>query len=215
MSRISRRRFLSNSAAVGAAAILANVNTRALGANDDARLAVVGAGGRGYSHIQDIMKMKGARLAAVCDADQSAIDKRLAALNKDAANERKGYLDVRRLLDSKEIDAIVVATPNHWHSLATVWACQAGKDVYVEKPISHGIWEGSKCIEAAEKYKRVVQHGTQRRSDQGYYEAFDWIKQGNLGAVKWVKGFCYKARPSIGKVDGPQPIPAGVDYDLW
>jgi predicted dehydrogenase len=215
MSRISRRRFLSGTAAVGAAAILANVNTRALGANDDMRVAVVGAGGRGSNHIADFLKMKGVRLAAIVDADQTHLDKHLASINKTPANACKGYLDIRKMLESKEIDAIAVATPNHWHSLATIWACQAGVDVYVEKPISHEILEGRRCIEAADKYKRVVQHGTQRRSDQGYYDAFDFIRKGNLGAVKWVKGFCYKARPSIGKVTEPTPIPAGVDYDLW
>jgi predicted dehydrogenase len=97
----------------------------------------------------------------------------------------------------------------------TIWACQAGKDVYVEKPISHNIFEGRKCVEAAKKYNRVVMHGTQRRSDHQYYDAFDWVKKGNLGAIKWVKGFCYKPRPSIGKVDKPTPIPPNVNYDLW
>jgi predicted dehydrogenase len=214
-SPLSRRRFLRGTAAVGAAAFLSNVNTRALGANDDLRVAVVGAGGRGSAHINDFLKMKGVRLAALVDPDQTHLDKHLASVNKTPANACKGYSDIRKMLDSKEIDAIAIATPNHWHSLATIWACQAGVDVYVEKPISHEVWEGQKCIEAMEKYKRVVQHGTQRRSDQGYYDAYDYIRKGNLGAVKWVKGFCYKPRPSIGKVAGPTPIPAGVDYDLW
>src|SRR5205814_3915686 len=123
--------------------------------------------------------------------------------------------DIRTMLEDKEIDAIATATPNHWHSLVTVWGCQHGKDVYVEKPISHEIWEGRKCIEAAEKYNRVVQHGTQRRSDPSRAEAFEYIRSGKLGKVQWVKGFCYKARPSIGKTTVPTPIPEGVDYDLW
>ncbi|HEY7117458.1 MAG TPA: Gfo/Idh/MocA family oxidoreductase [Tepidisphaeraceae bacterium] len=216
MSRITRRRFLSTTAATGAAMILASTSRRALGANDDLRVAVVGCGGRGSSHIGAFSKIEGARLVAVCDADESHLNKAVQQGEKAQKGQKvKPYKDVRKLLEDKEIDAIATATPNHWHSLVTVWACQAGKDVYVEKPISHEIWEGRKCIEAMKKYNRVVQHGTQRRSDHLWYEAFDFIRQGNLGPVQWVKGFCYKPRPSIGKVPAPTPIPAGVDYDLW
>jgi predicted dehydrogenase len=153
---------------------------------------------------------------AVCDADDNHLGKAVASAEKGQKDQKvQGYKDYRKLLENKDIDAVVTATPNHWHSLVTVWACQAGKDVYVEKPISHEIWEGQQCIAAMKKYNRVVQHGTQRRSDQLWYEAFDFIRQGNLGPVQWVKGFCYKARPSIGKVAVPTPIPPGVDYDLW
>ena len=216
MSRITRRRFLSGSAAVGAAAILANVRTRALGANDDVRLAIVGVGGRGSDHIKAFSKVKGCRIVALCDADETHLAKAIGAAEAAQKGEAvKGYKDVRKLFEDKEIDAVATATPNHWHSLVTVWGCQAGKDVYVEKPISHEVWEGRKCIEAMNKYNRVVMHGTQRRSDQLWYQAFDFIRQGNLGAVQWVKGFCYKPRPSIGKVTEPTPIPPGIDYDLW
>jgi len=216
MSQITRRRFLSGSAAVGAAAILSSTNLRALGANDDVRVAIVGVGGRGSDHIKAYSKVAGCRIAAVCDADESHLNRAIQNAEKGQNGQKvKGYGDVRKLLDDKEIDAVVTATPNHWHSLVTVWSCQAGKDVYVEKPISHEIWEGRKCIEAMNKYKRVVQHGTQRRSDKLWYEAFDYIRQGNLGAVKWVKGFCYKPRPSIGKTTTPTPIPPGVNYDMW
>src|SRR5690349_5434263 len=204
MSRITRRRFLSSSAAVGAAAILANVRTRALGANDDVRLAIVGVGGRGSDHIKAFSKVKGCRIVALCDADETHLAKAIGAAEAAQKGEAvKGYKDVRKLFEDKEIDAVATATPNHWHSLVTVWGCQAGKDVYVEKPISHEVWEGRKCIEAMNKYNRVVMHGTQRRSDQLWYQAFDFIRQGNLGAVQWVKGFCYKPRPSIGKVTEP------------
>lgn len=216
MSRISRRRFLSGSAAVGAAAILSSTRLRALGANDDVRVAIVGVGGRGSDHIKAFSKVAGCRIAAVCDADASHLKRAVDNASKAQKGlQVKGVDDVRKLLDDKEVDAIVTATPNHWHSLVTVWACQAGKDVYVEKPISHELWEGRKCVEAMNKYKRVVQHGTQRRSDPLWYQAFDYIRQGNLGAVKWVKGFCYKPRPSIGKTTTPTPIPPGVNYDLW
>ncbi len=125
------------------------------------------------------------------------------------------YTDVRKLLDSKEIDAISTATPNHWHSLIGIWACQAGKDVYVEKPISHNVWEGRKLVEAAAKYNRIVQAGTQSRSNHSIRAAFEWVKAGNLGKILVSRGLCYKRRASIGKVAGPQPIPESVDYDLW
>jgi predicted dehydrogenase len=214
MSRITRRRFLSTTAASGAAMILASASHRVLGANDDVRVAVVGCGGRGSNHISAFPKIPGVRLVALCDADSDHLGRAAAGQEKNG-NNVKTYKDYRKLLEDKDIDAVCTATPNHWHSLVTVWACQAGKDVYVEKPISHEIWEGRKCVEAMNKYKRVVQHGTQRRSDRGWYEAFDFIRQGNLGAVQWVKGFCYKPRPSIGKVTAPTPIPPSVDYDLW
>jgi predicted dehydrogenase len=125
------------------------------------------------------------------------------------------YTDVRKLLESREIDAVSTATPNHWHSLIGIWACQAGKDVYVEKPVSHNIWEGRKLVEAAEKYKRIVAAGTQSRSNHSIRAAFEWVKAGNLGKILVSRGLCYKRRLSIGKVDGPQPVPDSVNYDLW
>ncbi|MHC4637340.1 MAG: Gfo/Idh/MocA family protein, partial [Planctomycetota bacterium] len=112
-------------------------------------------------------------------------------------------------------DAVVIAAPNHWHSLMTVWACQAGKDVYVEKPISHNIWEGRKSVEAARKYNRIVQAGTQNRSDTGLREAIKYIKAGNLGKIQWIHCVWFKQRKGIGKVAGPQKVPAEIDYNLW
>jgi len=216
MSPISRRRFLSGAAAAGAATLVFNSKVRALGANDDVRVAIVGTGGRGSDHIKAFSKVKGCRIVAVCDADDSHLGKAIGSAENGQKDQKvQGYKDYRKLLENKDIDAVVTATPNHWHSLVTVWGCQAGKDVYVEKPMSHEIWEGQQCIAAMKKYNRVVQHGTQRRSDQLWYQAFDFIRQGNLGAVQWVKGFCYKPRPSIGKVNAPTPVPQGLDYDLW
>jgi hypothetical protein len=107
------------------------------------------------------------------------------------------------------------ATPNHWHSLGAIWAIQAGKDVYVEKPVSHNVWEGRQLVKAARKYNRIVQAGTQCRSSSGVAEAIQYVRDGNLGKLLRARGFCYKRRPSIGKVDGPQPVPASIDYDLW
>ena len=125
------------------------------------------------------------------------------------------YADVRKLLDSKEIDAISTATPNHWHALIAIWACQAGKDVYVEKPVSHNVWEGRQIIEAARKYNRIVQTGTQNRSRGALREAFAWLHEGNLGKINVARGLCYKRRGSLGKTEGPQEVPANINYDLW
>jgi len=214
MSKITRRSFLKSSLAAGVTMTLLSPYSRVRGANDDIRLAIVGVGGQGSGHIDYFRKLAGVRVVALCDADKDHLDKRVEDFKK--RNETvEGYIDVRKLLEDKNIDAITTATPNFWHSLVVVWACQAGKDVYVEKPVSHNIWEGRKAVEAARKYNRIVQTGTQKRSDEGLIEAFKYIREGNLGAIKWARGFCYKPRGSIGKVNGPQPIPASVNYDLW
>ena len=126
---------------------------------------------------------------------------------RDLGEQVKGYTDVRRMLESKEIDVVTIATPNHWHSLCAIWAVQAGKDVYVEKPVSHNIWEGRQLVNAARRYGRLVQAGTQIRSNPGVQEAIAWLREGHLGKILCARGFCYKRRPSIGKVPGPQPIP--------
>jgi predicted dehydrogenase len=127
----------------------------------------------------------------------------------------KTYVDLRELLASRDIDAVTLGTPNHQHALQAVWACQAGKDVYVEKPISHNVWEGRQLVHAARKYQRVVQCGTQIRSGEGLQEAVAWVRAGNLGKITVARGFCYKRRDSIGLADGPVQIPATVNFDLW
>ncbi|MFC1795222.1 Gfo/Idh/MocA family protein, partial [Planctomycetota bacterium] len=149
-----------------------------------------------------------------CDADRNLIDREVGKL-KERNQKVDTYVDVRKLLEDKNIDAIITATPNHWHSLVTIWACQAGKDVYVEKPVSHNIWEGRKMVEAARKYNRMVQAGTQRRSDEGLAEAIQYIRQGNLGKILRARCYYFSPRGPIGKVNGPVPIPEGVDYNLW
>jgi len=217
MKSMNRRSFLQSTALTTAATTLLpwpRAWTQVAGANDDIRVAVVGFGGRGGSHIEAFSTMSGTRVVALCDADQRILEagaKRLA----DKGKPVKTYLDYRQLLEDKEVDAIATATPNHWHSLNVVWACQAGKDVYVEKPISHNVWEGRQAFEAARKYNRIVQSGTQSRSNEGLREALDWVRAGNLGKLKVARGLCYKRRASIGKVNGPQAIPDHIDYDLW
>jgi len=220
MSKLSRRDFMKSSMAVGAGLALAGSASRVLGANDDIRLAVVGVGGQGGGHMKIFSKIPGVRLVAICDADRDHVEKRAAEFEKSGGTKLKTYTDVRELLASKEIDAITSATPNHWHALVTVWACQAGKDVYIEKPACHEIWEGRKMVEAARKYDRIVQIGTQKRSSGAHKAAYEWIREGNIGAIKWVRGFCYKGRgPGTNGIvegtNGPNPVPATVDYNLW
>src|SRR5256886_1486459 len=216
MTRISRRRFLANSAAVAATTIL-STKLRAIGANDDVRMAVIGLHGRGEEHMKVFPTIPGVRLVALCDVDEKVLGNAVKNAEK-GGSKVTPYKDIRKLLENKDFDAIAIATPNHWHALMAVWGCQAGKDVYVEKPCSHEVWEGRKIVEASEKYNRIVQIGTQRRSDLEYREAIKWIHDGNLGKILYARGLCYKPRPSIGDVGkrlGPQPIPPAVDYDLW
>lgn len=214
MERLNRRDFLKKSFAAGATLALASSYSRILGANDEIRIAVVGFHSKGMQHIQQFHEMPGVRVVALCDVDQNILD-RAASRFKENNEPIKTCKDVRKILDDKEIDAVAIATPNHWHSLMGIWACQAGKDVYLEKPISHDIWEGRKLVEAARKYNRIVQAGTQNRSDVGMRAAKEYIDAGNLGKILFAHGVWFKNRGPIGKVDGEQKIPEGVDYDLW
>lgn len=210
---LNRRSFLRTTA-LGTVGLSAASWNRVHGANDALRVAVVGFKGRGNDHINGFMKVPGVRVAALCDCDERVLEGAVKKL-KEQGQDVKGYRDVRDCIADKDIDIISTATPNHWHSLISVWACQANKDVYLEKPVSHNVWEGRQAVEAARKYKRIVQTGTQSRSSQAIAEAVAWVQAGNLGKILVSRGLCYKPRASIGKVDGPQPIPEGIDYDLW
>lgn len=211
----TRRNFLKSSLLAGAALSLpARIHAAAQGANGDIRVAVVGFNGRGNDHIGNYLKLKGVRIVALCDCDQGVLDKGVAQL-KNKGQQVEGFTDFRKLLESKEIDAVSLATPNHWHSLGSIWACQAGKDVYVEKPVSHNVWEGRQMVKAAAEHKRIVQMGIQSRSGYGLAKAIEWVNAGNLGKIQYARGLCYKRRASIGKVDAPQQPPGTVDYDLW
>src|SRR5947209_7700174 len=174
--KLTRRAFLRSSllstAGIG---LPARYWSQVPGANGDIRVAVVGFGSRGGSHIAAFSNMKGVRLVALCDCD-ARILQGAAQRSGDKGRPVETYTDVRKLLENKDIDAVSTATPNHWHSLITVWACQAGKDVYVEKPVSHNVFEGRQCVEAARKYERIVQTGTQNRSRRDLKEAFAWVR---------------------------------------
>ncbi|HVN80550.1 MAG TPA: Gfo/Idh/MocA family oxidoreductase, partial [Terriglobia bacterium] len=172
-SKIMRRDFLKASAKTTAGwAVLSGVtflarSERVLGANDRVRLAVCGLHGRGKDHLSAFSRLSGVEIAALCDVDEEVLRKRAG----EVSGKPQTYGDIRKLLEDKSIDAISIATPNHWHSLMAIWACQAGKDVYVEKPCSHNFWEGRQLVQAAQHYNRIVQHGTQTRSSVAVREA--------------------------------------------
>ncbi len=210
-----RRDFLKTTgkAAAAGAATLA-LGGRVLGANDRVRIAIVGTRGRGKDHINGFRKLPNVEIAALCDADENILNQRLSDIEGFGLPRPKGYWDIRKLLEDKDIDAITIAAPNHWHSLMTIWGCQAGKDVYVEKPLSHNWFEGRQAVRAMQKYKRIVQHGSQSRSNPGMIEAIKHVHEGTIGEVYMARALCYKWRATIGKAT-PEPIPAGVHYDLW
>jgi predicted dehydrogenase len=215
MNHLSRRSFLKSSALAAAGVSLsARSWAQVAGANSDVRVAVVGLHGRGKNHISSWRELKGVRLVALCDCDTEVLDAAAARLKSGGLDVQK-FVDLRELLARSDIDAISIATPNHQHSLQGIWACQAGKDAYVEKPVSHNVWEGRQLVAAAAKYNRIVQAGMQCRSSHGIAEAVAWVRAGNLGKITAVRGLCYKRRNQIGKTSGPQPVPSTVNYDLW
>ena len=215
-SELTRRDFLKSAAkttaglsALGGIASLTRPE-RVLGANDRVRVAVCGLHGRGKDHLASYSRLSNVEIAALCDVDEDVLRKRLSEVR----GKPQSYVDVRKLLEDKSIDAISIATPNHWHSLMAIWACQAGKDVYVEKPCSHNLWEGRQLVRAAEKYNRIVQHGTQIRSAPAIQEAVKGLGSGIIGDVYLARGLCFKWRDTIGHAP-EEPVPAGVHYDLW
>jgi predicted dehydrogenase len=220
MTNVSRREFFEKSMFAAAALSLANTN-RAFAADGDApptgdklRVAVVGVKGRGGSHIQGFGDRADCEIAALVDVDETIINARANEIEKKTGKRPAVYTDMRKCFEDKSIHIVSVATPNHWHSLAAIWAIQAGKDVYVEKPVSHNVSEGRRVVEAARKYHRIVQTGTQSRSNPGMREAISFVHKGGIGEVKLARGLCYKPRGSIGP-KGNYDVPASVDYDIW
>jgi len=213
MNKFTRRQFLKSSL-ISAASLNVLPAFAAQGANSDIRYAVVGFHGRGQDHLKGMAEVEGTRLVALCDVDKKILDREVQKCDS-KGQKIEGYTDIRKLLENKDIDVVTFATPNHWHALGAIWAIQAGKDVYLEKPVSHNVWEGRQIVEAARKHGKIVQTGTQSRSSHGIAEGIAWVHEGHIGKILRARGLCYKRRPSIGKVDGPQPIPAEIDYDLW
>src|ERR1700730_15998324 len=214
---LNRRNFLITGAAgltaLGSAAFLGRPEL-VMGANDRVRVAICGVRGRGGDHLHNYSQLPNVQIAALCDIDENVLRQRLMQMEKMGLPKPATYTDVRKLLEDKSIDAISIATPNHWHALIAIWACQAGKDVYVEKPCSHNLWEGRQLVRAAEKYHRIVQHGPQSRSARAQIEAIDHLRKGTFGDIYLARGLCFKRRDTIGRT-AAEPVPQGVDYDLW
>ena len=216
MSAITRRVFLGSTAAAAAVTTLGcRPSAGAASPNQQLRVAVVGLRGRGNDHINQFVALPGVELAALCDVDRNVLEAAKAKAIEAGATDPMTIVDYRDLLARDDIDAVSIATPNHWHALMAVWACQAGKDVYLEKPVSHNVWEGRQIVHAAKKYDRIVQTGTQIRSSPSIQDALAWVNEGHLGEIQLARGLCYKPRQSIGRVEGAQKIDPAVDYDLW
>ena len=205
----SRRTFLISTGA----AITHAVGGKA-SASDKVRMAVIGLNGRGRDHISGFSPLPDAEIVALCDPDRKILAERAKQFEDRYHRKVDQVVDLRKVFDRKDIDAVSIATPNHWHALAAIWACQAGKDVYVEKPGAHNVWEGRRMVEAAHKYNRIVQHGVQLRSSEAVQEAVQHLRKGTIGKVYMARGLVYRWRPSIGHKGIEQP-PDYLDYNLW
>jgi predicted dehydrogenase len=213
MKNENRRSFLKKTGAALAAGSFLNLNPSVLGANEKIVLALIGGNNQGRGDALNAIK-DGAEIKTFCDIDDEVLRKTGADLGKAQGKNPAFEKDFRRVLEDKDIDGVIIATPDHWHAILTILACQAGKDVYIEKPLSQTIHEGHLMRDAARKYDRVVQVGTQRRSSEHFRSAVDYVASGKLGKICMVKAWMCQVRGSIGKPpDGP--VPPGVDYDLW
>jgi predicted dehydrogenase len=205
-ARVSRRRFFLSA--------LGSIPALGAQASDRIRIAVIGLHGRGRDHVSAYSRIGDVEVAAFCDPDEEVLRSRASAYEGKLGRKPIVETDLPRILARKDLDAVSIATPNHWHALAANWACQAGKDVYVEKPGAHNLFEGRKLIEAAARYDRIVQHGVQLRSSPALQEAVQLLGKGVIGNVTKARGLVYRNRHSIGrKPDGPPP--SALQYDLW
>lgn len=213
---VTRRHFLGASAS---AVIVAGMKAqgKVIGSNNRIRVCTIGFNGQGSSHMKDILGLKEeAEYVALCDVDSQVLAKGAKVVQEAQGKAPKTFKDMREALQQTDIDAVTIATPNHWHSLAAIWACQAGKDVYVEKPMSHNIFEGRQVMAAAKKHNRIVQHGTQSRSNATLIRDMKLIHSGFIGKIIESRGYVYKNgnRGSIG-VGKPGPVPSHLDWTLW
>ena len=225
MAKKTRRQFIEDSMFATAAAVTAGSAASAAGSsaagsessspNERLNVAVVGVRGRGNSHISAFASRKDTQVTWICDTDRDIGNKRVKEVGKrQQGNEPQFATDIRKVLEDPNVDIVSIATPNHWHALGAIWAVQAGKDVYVEKPVSHNVSEGRRIVEAARKYDRIVQTGTQSRSNPGMQEAIGYLHEEKLGRCKVARGLCYKRRKSIGDKGVFEP-PKSVDYNLY
>jgi predicted dehydrogenase len=210
MAHTARRQFMK-----AAAAAIATARFPILGANDRINVGQVGVGSRGRDHINFYSSLDSdCRIVAIADVNQAARERAVALVRKLKGADPKEYDDMRAMFDSKDVDAVSIATPNHWHALATIWACQAGKDVYVEKPASHNVYESHQMVAAARKYNRMVQVGSQSRSITHKMRAMQLLREGAIGQVYSARGLCFRRRFSIGHTPD-EPVPAGLDWDRF
>lgn len=183
--------------------------------NEKIALGLIGVGGRGGDHLSNYVARKDVEITHVIDADEQRAQGAATTIEKQTGKRPQVWQDFRKALDDKSLNCISTATPNHWHALVSIWAMQAGKDVYVEKPVSHNVWEGRQAVSWARKLGRICQCGTQSRSSQSLKDAVAFVQEGKLGKIQYAIGTCYKPRKDIGKLDKPLKIPASIDYDLW
>ena len=212
-SAINRRTFVMGTAGLAALSLTGRIRA-SNGPNETVRLAVIGLRNRGIDLATGFAKLPGAEVVALCDVDQSMFAKPLKLVEEASGKAPRVESDFRKILDDKSIDAVAIATPDHWHALLAVFACQAGKDVYTEKPASHNVVEGRRMVEAARKYQRVVQLGTQRRSMSHIKDAVELVRSGELGKVGMARAWIHQQRQPIGK-GTVGPVPEGVDWNLW
>jgi predicted dehydrogenase len=214
---VNRRQFLKTSTlAATSLAVPLVASSRVFGANQEIRVGVVGCGGRGAGeHVPRMQAQPGVRVVALCDPDRKRMDACAAHIQRRYGHKVQQFADVRKLLEAGQVDVVSNATQNYWHGLSTIWACQAGKHVYCEKPLSHYIWEGRQMVHAARQNNRLVETGTQRRSQQSVIKTVEWLQAGNLGKIQYITAFANKPRTSVGKRTTPLEIPDYIDYDLW
>lgn len=224
----SRRQFLRSSTQLAAGAGLTTVfpnepittaRPQPASAADTINVALIGVNSMGWADLTSMLKHPGVRCTALCDVDQNVLAKRAADLEKlspaSAGPRATLYGDFRKLLDNKDIDAVIVGTPDHWHCLPTVYACQAGKDVYVEKPLANSIEECDRMVAATRKHGRIVQVGQWQRSGPHWKSALDYVRSGQIGKIRSVKAWAFMAYGKQFPVLADEPVPAGVDYDMW
>lgn len=226
-SDVSRRHFLVNTGKLSAGILVAGAlsscqrqagiawapGRRAVGANERINLGVVGVRSRGWALAEGFMNMPNVHIQALCDVDGNVLQRRLREAQERQGARPVGYTDMRIMLEDKSIDAVVLGTPNHWHALQTIWACQAGKHVYVEKPVCHNVWEGRQMVQAARRYNVLVQAGFQNRSFINVRRAMQFLQEGGIGRVYMARGLCYKRRDWIGQVK--EGIGTGSDYEYY
>src|SRR6185437_9597280 len=221
----SRRDFLQKSAVIAGGAVMASaLNNQAfaffksrIAPSDQLNIGAIGVNGMGWSDVKAALKVPGVNLVAICDVDSNVIDKRMADLGKINydTSKIKRYSDYRQLLDQKDVDAVVIGTPDHWHALIMIHACMAGKDVYCEKPVGNSIGECREMVKAQQHYNKVVQVGQWQRSQQHFKDAVDFVQSGQLGNIRTVKVWCYQGWMKPGPVVADSAPPMGVNYAGW